>query len=105
MSESSNVPPAGKPAGQTAGKPAAKPAAGGDVLAAARAAATAYAAKAGGAAAGAPPAAGKIDVIDPNKIANQIGLLRGDYGGSKSTLCLGCGHDQITRHIITATYE
>jgi len=36
---------------------------------------------------------------------NHLGLARTDYGGAKSTLCLGCGHDQITRHIIAATYE
>jgi 2-oxoglutarate/2-oxoacid ferredoxin oxidoreductase subunit beta len=36
---------------------------------------------------------------------NPLGLTRADYGGAKSTLCLGCGHDQITRHIIAATYE
>lgn len=36
---------------------------------------------------------------------NHIGLEKSDYQGAKSTLCLGCGHDQITRHIITATYE
>ncbi len=36
---------------------------------------------------------------------NHAGLTRADYGGAKSTLCLGCGHDQITRHIIAATYE
>ena len=36
---------------------------------------------------------------------NHIGLEKSDYAGAKSTLCLGCGHDQITRHIITATYE
>ncbi len=36
---------------------------------------------------------------------NAAGLTKADYAGSKSTLCLGCGHDQITRHIITATYQ
>jgi 2-oxoglutarate ferredoxin oxidoreductase subunit beta len=36
---------------------------------------------------------------------NHIGLGKADYQGGKSTLCLGCGHDQITRHIIAATYE
>ncbi len=53
----------------------------------------------------APPAGSQPDVIDPNRIPNHAGLLRGDYAGGKSTLCVGCGHDQITRHIITATYE
>jgi 2-oxoglutarate ferredoxin oxidoreductase subunit beta len=32
-------------------------------------------------------------------------LNRDDYTGGKSTLCTGCGHDQITNHIITAFYE
>jgi len=36
---------------------------------------------------------------------NPLGLTKADYAGAKSTLCLGCGHDQITRHIITATFE
>lgn len=41
----------------------------------------------------------------PAETTNHIGLTRADYAGGKSTLCLGCGHDQITRHIIAATYE
>jgi 2-oxoglutarate ferredoxin oxidoreductase subunit beta len=41
----------------------------------------------------------------PAETTNSIGLTRADYAGGKSTLCLGCGHDQITRHIIAATYE
>lgn len=36
---------------------------------------------------------------------NTIGLEKKDYGGLKTTLCVGCGHDQITREIITAAYE
>ncbi|HEX5009724.1 MAG TPA: thiamine pyrophosphate-dependent enzyme [Planctomycetota bacterium] len=36
---------------------------------------------------------------------NHAGLTLDDYRGSKSTLCLGCGHDQITRWIIQATYD
>ena len=36
---------------------------------------------------------------------NRIGLEKKDYAGGKSTLCIGCGHDQITRHIIEATYQ
>jgi 2-oxoglutarate ferredoxin oxidoreductase subunit beta len=39
------------------------------------------------------------------KAANRAGFPKEDYTGAKSTLCLGCGHDQITRHIIAATYE
>jgi len=41
----------------------------------------------------------------PAEATNSIGLTRADYAGGKSTLCIGCGHDQITRHIIAATYE
>ncbi|HZL99965.1 MAG TPA: thiamine pyrophosphate-dependent enzyme [Planctomycetota bacterium] len=41
----------------------------------------------------------------PAEATNRIGLTRADYAGGKSTLCLGCGHDQITRHIIAATFE
>lgn len=36
---------------------------------------------------------------------NRIGLVRGDYTGSKTTLCPGCGHDSITSAIITACFE
>ncbi len=36
---------------------------------------------------------------------NQVGLERKDYGGAKSTLCSGCGHDSITSHIISALYQ
>jgi 2-oxoglutarate ferredoxin oxidoreductase subunit beta len=36
---------------------------------------------------------------------NRAGLALDDYRGGKSTLCLGCGHDQITRWIVQATYE
>jgi 2-oxoglutarate ferredoxin oxidoreductase subunit beta len=39
------------------------------------------------------------------KTTNHAGFEKADYTGAKSTLCLGCGHDQITRHIIAATYE
>ncbi len=28
-----------------------------------------------------------------------------DYQGSPSTLCVGCGHDSISKHIITACYQ
>jgi 2-oxoglutarate/2-oxoacid ferredoxin oxidoreductase subunit beta len=37
--------------------------------------------------------------------ANRIGLGVKDYGGLKSTLCVGCGHDVITRQITQALYE
>jgi 2-oxoglutarate ferredoxin oxidoreductase subunit beta len=36
---------------------------------------------------------------------NRIGLSVKEYGGSKSTLCVGCGHDVITRQITQAIYE
>lgn len=36
---------------------------------------------------------------------NRLGLSKADYVGSKSTLCVGCGHDSITNHIITAFYQ
>jgi len=36
---------------------------------------------------------------------NSIGLTKQDYAGGISTLCTGCGHDQITNHIITACYQ
>src|SRR5512135_3862977 len=35
---------------------------------------------------------------------NRIGLPKADYEGGKSTLCLGCGHDVITKQIINAFY-
>src|SRR5579863_3532859 len=39
----------------------------------------------------------------PNQ--NKIGLSKADYKGAASTLCIGCGHDSITNHIITSFYE
>ena len=36
---------------------------------------------------------------------NRAGLTVKEYGGSKSTLCVGCGHDVITRQITQAIYE
>jgi len=36
---------------------------------------------------------------------NSIGLSKKDYTGSPSTLCTGCGHDQITNHIVTALFQ
>jgi 2-oxoglutarate ferredoxin oxidoreductase subunit beta len=41
----------------------------------------------------------------PNADINRIGLSKKDYQGSPSTLCTGCGHDQITSHIVTALYQ
>ena len=37
--------------------------------------------------------------------SNRLGLSVKEYGGLKSTLCVGCGHDVITRQITTAFYE
>ncbi|MCB9897377.1 MAG: 2-oxoacid:ferredoxin oxidoreductase subunit beta [Planctomycetes bacterium] len=37
--------------------------------------------------------------------SNALGLAKKDYAGAKSTLCLGCGHDQITREIIEAAFH
>jgi len=36
---------------------------------------------------------------------NRAGLTVKEYGGLKSTLCVGCGHDVITRQITQALYE
>lgn len=37
--------------------------------------------------------------------ANAPRLERGDYKGSKSTLCPGCGHDSISNQIIHVAYD
>nr|WP_320131437.1 2-oxoacid:ferredoxin oxidoreductase subunit beta [uncultured Holophaga sp.] len=36
---------------------------------------------------------------------NRLGLSRQDYGGAKSTLCVGCGHEGITLQIIQAAFD
>ena len=36
---------------------------------------------------------------------NHAGFDQQDYTGSPSTLCKGCGHDNITRHIIASYFE
>src|SRR5258707_7546318 len=36
---------------------------------------------------------------------NRAGLKAADYGGGKSTLCAGCGHDAISNQIVRAFYE
>ena len=41
----------------------------------------------------------------PASKTNRIGLPKANYEGGKSTLCLGCGHDVITKQIINAFYE
>jgi 2-oxoglutarate ferredoxin oxidoreductase subunit beta len=45
-------------------------------------------------------------VVDPKAPpVNRVGLSVKEYGGLKSTLCTGCGHDVITRQITQAFYE
>src|SRR5215468_9666858 len=45
-------------------------------------------------------------VAEPKAPAtNRVGLTVKEYGGLKSTLCTGCGHDVITRQITQALYE
>jgi len=41
----------------------------------------------------------------PAPKTNRLGLPKAEYEGSKSTLCLGCGHDVITKQVINAFYE
>ena len=36
---------------------------------------------------------------------NHIGLTKGDYKGTPSTMCKGCGHDRISEAIIQAAYD
>lgn len=40
-----------------------------------------------------------------SKDTNDIGLSKADYVGAKSTLCVGCGHDSVTNHIVQACYQ
>ena len=45
-------------------------------------------------------------VAEPKAVpTNRLGLSVKEYGGLKSTLCVGCGHDVITRQITQAFYE
>jgi 2-oxoglutarate ferredoxin oxidoreductase subunit beta len=45
-------------------------------------------------------------VAEPKAVpTNRRGLTVKEYGGLKSTLCVGCGHDVITRQITQAFYE
>jgi 2-oxoglutarate ferredoxin oxidoreductase subunit beta len=45
-------------------------------------------------------------VVEPKAApTNRIGLTVKEYGGLKSTLCVGCGHDVITRQITQAFYD
>lgn len=43
--------------------------------------------------------------ISVKTATNRLGLTLEPYKGAVSTLCSGCGHDTITRHIIQAFYE
>lgn len=36
---------------------------------------------------------------------NSMKLEIKDYHGSKSTLCVGCGHDSVTQHLIQAFFK
>ena len=45
-------------------------------------------------------------VAEPKALpTNRVGLTVKEYGGLKSTLCIGCGHDVITRQITQAFYD
>jgi 2-oxoglutarate ferredoxin oxidoreductase subunit beta len=45
-------------------------------------------------------------VAEPKALpTNRAGLTIKEYGGLKSTLCVGCGHDVITRQITQAFYD
>jgi len=45
-------------------------------------------------------------VAEPKALpSNRVGLTVKEYGGLKSTLCVGCGHDVITRQITQALFE
>jgi 2-oxoglutarate ferredoxin oxidoreductase subunit beta len=45
-------------------------------------------------------------VAEPKALpTNRVGLTVKEYGGLKSTLCVGCGHDVITRQITQAFYD
>src|ERR1700716_4066056 len=46
----------------------------------------------------------KTTTAEPAK-ENRLGLKALDYGGGKSTLCAGCGHDAVSNQIIRAFYE
>ncbi len=43
--------------------------------------------------------------VPPPATVNRAGLSKADYKGAPSTLCIGCGHDSVTNHIITSFYE
>src|SRR4051812_44207234 len=43
--------------------------------------------------------------VTPAPATNKAGLTKADYKGAPSTLCVGCGHDSITNHIISSFFE
>jgi len=47
----------------------------------------------------------KPKIALPGQKKNELGLLLGDYEGSMSTLCAGCGHDSITAALVQALWE
>ncbi|MEE8496513.1 MAG: 2-oxoacid:ferredoxin oxidoreductase subunit beta [Xanthomonadales bacterium] len=47
----------------------------------------------------------KPKIALPGQKKNKLGLFLGDYEGSMSTLCAGCGHDSITAALIQALWE
>ncbi len=42
--------------------------------------------------------------MDPLTV-NKLGFSKEEYKGAPSTLCLGCGHDLLSAHIISACYS
>lgn len=44
-------------------------------------------------------------MAEAKELVNRLGLPKDVYTGSPSTLCQGCGHDAITKNLITAFYE
>jgi 2-oxoglutarate/2-oxoacid ferredoxin oxidoreductase subunit beta len=46
-----------------------------------------------------------MSAVKPTPPVNRLGLVRGDYEGSATTLCPGCGHNAITAGIIQAAWE
>ncbi|MCC6464991.1 MAG: 2-oxoacid:ferredoxin oxidoreductase subunit beta [Planctomycetes bacterium] len=49
--------------------------------------------------------AGTTEAPEAGPSTNRIGLGKKDYAGSKSTLCVGCGHDLITARIIDSAFD
>lgn len=44
-----------------------------------------------------------MELKTPN--TNRLHFERKDYAGSPSTLCMGCGHDSISNHVISACFQ